>query len=306
MVTGCSIDDEDRLMTELHVHVFGGLASRLRVVAAAIGYCELHKMRLVVCWPRREPNFTRENTGLAEDGVFDAWLSDLFDGPFREERMESRSEMAPTNRILSRSMSGGSRVRTCHPSVLEPWTFPEPVSAYFRRLRPTAMVKGFVDEMDSAFQNASRPLVGIHVRKTHSQPDAQHEGWYAARMLEMISVNSDVSFFLSCDDESVTKMLLAPDRVIAQNKSFRYDREGIARSAADLYLLASCDWILGSCMSSFSVLADWLQSGGPPPDDWIPGVDYKDAWHNWLHGDCYEDAWFKPNDEKFAKVFSTK
>ena len=71
-----------------------------------------------------------------------------------------------------------------------------------------------------------------------------------------------------------------PD-ILHINKSYLYDGIGIEKTAADLFMLKECDWMLGSYTSSFSELAGWMRGGAYRPgwgrEGWLPGANYEDS-----------------------------
>ncbi|MDV6309973.1 O-fucosyltransferase family protein [Gordonia amicalis] len=108
---------------------------------------------------------------------------------------------------------------------------------------------------------ADGPFVGVSVRANkfaHQKTlEASPVEWYIARMRELVAINPDLSFFLSCDDPSAQKYISdSVPRVFSLEKTGRYNSvEGVKEAVIDLYILSLASHILGPHWSSFVELS---------------------------------------------------
>lgn len=246
----------------LTVQTIGGLASRMRAVIPAKAHCDRNGLSLTVNW-------SSHTHVIREEGYrFKCPLSDLWTGFVENDDDRSGSKAA---------LSGF--IRTCHPESFAPESLPS-LGEVFREFVAAAPLQQRLD----ALPNVGERSVGIHIRTQHAHPEATPVEWFC-RLLELIP--ADVEIVLSCESDAVSRAIHSIRPIIEQEKSYRYDHDGIVAAAADLYLLSCCRWIVGSARSSFSQLASWLQSGGPDPQQW-KAVKHGD-WRTWLYGDRYLD-----------------
>jgi hypothetical protein len=243
----------------------------MRALVSAIGYCETTGRRLIVDWPRFGQGITDENN------LFLAKMHDIWKHPYEEQDCGYD--------ILSKSFVLGvdedeQVIRTCSPETFQPWKFNLPLSEYANRLIPSEEVQQRIDHV-----SIPDGCIGVHIRYTIRQSMTEHPEWYAAQIMQL-----DAPIFLSADAKCVEDYIrkVRPD-VIVQEKDYRYDRQGIIGSAADLYLLAQCDRMIGAYSSSYSQMASWMLSGGPEPSEWLSGVDYSKH-QNWIVGSRYRDS----------------
>lgn len=105
-----------------------------------------------------------------------------------------------------------------------------------------------------------RPLVGVMVRahsSAHNETVASQPVEHALKRLSKIrQVAPDAMVFLSSDSPEASALIRAKHPVIelAHKGPFNSLR-GVQDAVCDLYLLASCQWIIGSHASSFSEIA---------------------------------------------------
>ncbi len=248
----------------LKLQTQGGLASRMRTVIPAKALAEIRGVPLVVNWSRHAHVLTEQGC------QFKCGLGELWEG------FDERNDHEKLPKTLDERMA----INTCHPESFHPETLP-PLGEVFNSLIPAPPLAQAIKDLPAVVEGS----IGIHIRTEHPQPEATELKWY----LELLSeIPKDAPIVLSCENSQVSYRIRQVRRdIIEQSKSYSYDRLGIIRAAADLYLLSQCCWIVGSARSSFSQLASWAQSDGPDPERW---KDVKhDDWKTWIFGDRYLD-----------------
>ncbi len=255
------------MSSTLHVQVMGGLVSRMRAVVGAIACCEATGRRLKIDWPKAEPII---------DG-FRATFHDLWSNDYE---VTSGGGAFP-KRLSDLSGSGDVRFRTCHLVDFMPY-YTKPLREYIAVLKPSAEVALFSHQATAHFK---RPTVGLATRCTNNHPMMAKLGWFEQRMTALAKQFTGVQFYLSCDTQAAFNRLSAPclGRCITQDKTYKYDRIGIMKSAADLYTLAACDWVIGTNHSSYSEMVALMRgatlSGTHTEPGSLSGGNYEDAWN---------------------------
>ncbi len=251
----------------LHVQVLGGLVSRMRAVVGAIACCEATGRRLIIDWPKPEPAITS----------FQATFHDLWSNDYEVTR---GGVGLFTKNLTDLAKDCDIQLRTCHLTDFMPY-YSKPLREYIAVLQPTEKVATFSAE---ALEKFRRPVVGIATRCTNNHPMMVDLGWFERRR-DAIAKECDVQFYLSCDTKDAFDRLSAPypDRCITQDKTYLYDRLGIMKSAADLYTLAACDWVIGTNHSSYSEMVALIRGakliGSHEKPDGTKGGRYEDAWN---------------------------
>jgi len=124
-------------------------------------------------------------------------------------------------------------------------------------LRPIEPIRTRVAETVARFDNT----VGVHVRRGDNawSRDGSPTGLFVERMQAAVAEDETTTFFLATDDPSVEAELQAafPGRTIVHPKRSldRRTATAIQDAAVDLYCLAATRRILGSHISTFSVVA---------------------------------------------------
>ena len=248
----------------LNLEVMGGLVSRLRAVLAADIWCRRHGHDLVVNWPRIQPN-------LPEWDGFRARLSYLWQHPWIEQDMGVQYWPKEITH-----QKGGYKVRTCHPETFD--VRADELREAFLRLVPRPRLQRAIDAV--CMRPSLRMIVGVQVRSYIPQPGNPPVEWYVEKLAER-----DGLFYLVADERSTGEILRAayPGRVLERKKDYQYGRRGILHSAADLYVLSQCDWVIGSAGSSYAELVAVLRGAkitgplGEPGS--IQGGRYEDKWN---------------------------
>lgn len=258
-------------MSYLSLCVMGGLCSRLRAVVGAIGFCETTNRDLVIHWPPKEHRL------IEQKGKFEATFSDIWELP--PSTIETSAWVKFPKTALEIDAKGDLAIYTCHPEDFQPQFFDKPLGYYANQLIPTSETQERIDSVEIPGK-----CIGVHIRNKISQLEAEPVEWYLNRLKMKI-----IPLFLSVDCKEVENQIVTvfPDTIV-QDKSYVYNRNGIIKSAADLYLLAQCGSIVGSFRSSYSQMAGWMQCDGPDPEEWMPnGMDFRLP-ENWPQGKNYE------------------
>lgn len=257
----------------LKVCVMGGLCSRLRAVVGAIGFCETTNRDLILHWPLKAHRL------IEQRGVFEASFGDIWQIPCNVEETSTWQKFPKT--ALDIDARGDLSIHTCYPEDFQPQFFNVSLGHYANSLVPSSETQERINSV-----TVPDECRGVHIRKKIAQPEAEPVEWYVERLQV-----EDGPLFLSADCKSVEDQITTvfPDTIV-QEKTYAYNRDGIIRSAADLYLLSQCSNITGSHKSTYSQIAGWMQDGGPPPEAWLQsGKDFRSTQH-WPQGKNYEDS----------------
>lgn len=264
-------------MPVLRLQVYSGLASRLRAVVGAMAYCEVTGKDLIVHWPFEDKS--------EDAGEFPCRMKDIWDHPFQEVNGGNSYWTASQNGDLADE--GDVRFRTCH---LCNWTdyFRRPIGEYAHQLTLTDEVADMVRTIETKFSRWQHPLVTVSIRAHNKQRETPRLPWFIDRMKELVKLQPAVTFFLSADciETQAAMEQEFGGRVLCQRKTYLYDREGIMRWAADLYLLALGDWMVGSTRSSFSQMAAFMRGA--------ERIDHLKSDTGSIIGGFYEDSRHPP------------
>lgn len=263
----------------LHLQTSSGLASRMRAVVGAIAYCQATDRRLIVDWPRKEPSETL--------GTFEAKFHDLWSNPEIEETDCGRRfpGLRLDNADILNTDAARLELRTCHIEPFLKW-MPENQPGHFVwKLKPTDAVREIINsyKVNGDDDPFSHFIVGVNIRHALKQPSVAEPEWFIERMRTRLETTV---FFCSLDSLTIEQHLRAEfgDRIVCQRKDYVYDRTGIIKTCADLYLLATCDHVIGSNYSSYSQMVAFMRGAqyvGPhdKPQRGLIGGRYEDLWN---------------------------
>lgn len=258
-------------MKTLHLQVFSGLGSRMRAVIGAIAWCKHNSARLVVHWPVKDRS---ETSGLFPIKFAELFVSDWIEDVAIEYTTIDAKNWPPSPKEYG---TDNWRCRSCDPAGIVTDSMDLSEWPFLEDWKPSKFVQAYIDSVD-----IPDGCVGVHIRHALAQPATQTVDWFINRMREIRESDKNVVFFLSCDSLVVEKEVLSwfPSSIHVR-KDYNYDRNGIAKAAADLFLLAKCDRMIGSYNSSFSELAGWMRGGAYLPGwgrvGWLPGANYEDS-----------------------------
>jgi hypothetical protein len=237
-----------------------GLGNRLRSVLSGLAYAEATRCGLLVVW---EPN--------AQCG---AALGDLWEHPLR---------LIPASRARYLAKLSGGWKEHLKEEDLDLSVFRRPVLALhssqafsnpagipwhstFSRLRPVPELRTRIADVWAQI-DPERPLVGVMVRahsSAHRETVASRPVAHALdRLSEIRSVAPDATVFLSSDSPEASAVIRAQSPVVELPAKGPFNSlRGVQDAVCDLYLLASCQWIIGSHGSSFSEIAGLVAGHG--------------------------------------------
>ena len=276
-------------MKTLRVQTISGLASRMRAVIAGIAWAKARGATVSVCWPWEDKS--------EADGVFPIWFSDLWNSPLKEEQFLKPAVEGVWRRTPAEMPDGsGWTCRLCEPEALNVSALDLTGWPYTELWQPSPLTKKMMASVASFRLKPEERIVGVHIRHSLAQSTTPPIEWFLRRMDLIKQQFPHVRFFLSCDAKVVEEQVLAayPD-TLYQPRNYKYDRIGIARAAADLYLMKQVDWMIGSYNSSYSELMGWMRGGKYLPGWGRPG---------WMPGGRYEDSLTPPVEAELAKALS--
>lgn len=229
-------------MATLHLQVIGGLCSRWRAVLGSVAYCEATDKELVVHWPLMEHG---ERIGPRP---FPTRMSDIWHHPFEETQAGGKFRKGP-----DLSVDGDVWMRECHWTPFLPY-ITRPIRSYLLPFTLKPELREWVcKELER--EGMMGPTVGVMIRRHDRVGTTTEPAWFVDRMNEIIELCPEVRFYLAADMPEVDKLIYAefPGRVSAlkHGTDYAWDLQGIKRVAADLYILAACDWVVGSIWSTY-------------------------------------------------------
>ena len=234
----------------LHLMPTGGLCARFRVLVGAAAYCDVTGKRLVIHWPAYNPTDKRGQI------PFPVRMSELWDHPY-EERNDATGWFSKDWDALNEP--GDVRVRVTRLMPFVPY-LRQPIRFYLDRFKLTEPVFGMVRPV---LIDMTDPTVGVIIRwnDRHDLTDTPER--FVDRMIEIVEVCPNVRFYLAADcievDELVHKTFGSRVTGLKHGTDYKYDRQGIMRSLADLHIVASCDWVVGTRRSSYAQMAAFLR-----------------------------------------------
>lgn len=234
----------------LHLMAMGGLCSRFRAVVGASAYCEVTGKDLVVHWP---PSDQSKKHGLTQ---FPITMSELWDHPYTEVNGDEPKFLKDRTALNDQ---GDVRLRECRLLPFLPY-IRRPIWSYLRRFPITPAVQ---DIVRSVVVGMGGPTVGVIIRWWDRNNPTEAPTWFVDRMKRIIALCPDVRFHLVADCIEVDNLIFQafPDRVAAlkHGTDYKYDRQGIMRTLADLHILTACDWVIGTRRSSYAQMAAFLR-----------------------------------------------
>ena len=247
-------------MRLLLINARRGLGNRLRAVLSGWAFADASGCSLRVMWL---PN--------SQCG---ARLDDLWHHPFHELPLNQGRLLAAASGGWVDHLGEGeldlTRFRRPTVAVHAGEAFDNPAGIHWydrlERLAPVAAIRDRV-EATSHDLAGTGPLVGVMVRahaSAHAATAASDPVDYALRRLDEIRAASPhCTVFLSSDSPEASEFVRSRHDVVelADKGEFNSVR-GVQDAVCDLYLLASCGWIVGSHASSFSEIAGLLARHG--------------------------------------------
>lgn len=237
-----------------------GLGNRVRAVLSGLAYAEATGCRLWVVWA---PN---QQCGAGIDQLWEhpltlmslqraRWLARA-SGGWEEHLTDDDMDLARFRRPVLALQSSQA--------FSNPRGLAWPVQLH--QFTPIAEIRDRIAAHWPALDTPA-PLVGLMVRAHHSahaHTTASQPVEYALQRLAAIhALAPTTKVFLSCDSpEASERIRAAADVLELPGKGEFNSVRGVQDAVCDLYLLASCQWIVGSHQSSFSEIAGLVAGHG--------------------------------------------
>lgn len=231
----------------------GGLCNRLKALKSAIGLMTSLNRRLVVCWRLdREMNisfgrlFQLPDCFKIYDGVHENFITKTLFSKYNWLMNVPDNDAHIAERIKERGLLP-SALTTYH-------DFYEGSESTYDWLKP---IDELQSQIDSIRESMPKDIVGVHIRRTDNQTAIANSpiDLFMEKLDYEISNNGQKCFFVATDDEA-TKRLLGErygERIFTRKGlPSRDDIKGVPNAVIDLFLLASCSKLYGSCGSTFS------------------------------------------------------
>lgn len=251
-----------------------GLCNRMNAITSGILYAQNNPhVRLEILWNKNRDCFAhftdlfhqledfpvKENRGWLNKPSTkrNLFLPSLLRMPFYDLTINDGSRR---REAFDELVKGKRRIYVSSPNSFNQFMLRESVAEIFR---PTEELAGRIQAV-TALWNGNRVL-GIHVRRTDNVQAIRMsplENYYKAMERE-IARCSDVCFYVASDDERVKKEIKDRygSRIITSELTLERDStEGMKDAVVELYCLAHTDKILGSCHSTYTLMASRLFS----------------------------------------------
>lgn len=243
-----------------------GLANRIRTIAAAKRLCQMSDARCTVVW-----DWQNYEALFAPDSTIEV-VSQIPPSLAATYKVMQTSMIGKEHRCVPLDGARGIILTSQHcfgatsePKPLNefdllPW-LPQPSRIVCDRVR------SFRKQAFSA-----GPIVGLHMRRTdHKAAAILSPDWLFVRLAQEI-IDRGEAIYLATDNRATEKMMLARfgSRIVCFPKGSAlvrrwpraFDLDETIADYADLLLLASCAYVVGSADSSYSMLAMAL-NGSP-------------------------------------------
>ena len=243
-----------------------GLANRMRAIAAAKRLCQMSGARCTVVWDWQNyealfaPDFAIEVVSQIPPDLAATYKVMQTSMTGAEHRCVPLD--GPRGIILTSQHCFGAtnEPKSLNEFDLLPW-LPQPARTVRDRVRL------FREQVFAA-----GPIVGLHMRRTdHKAAAILSPDWLFVRSAREI-IDRGEAIYLAADNRATEEMMLARfgSRIVCLPKSMAlvrrwpraFDLDETIADYADLLLLASCAYVLGSADSSYSMLAMAL-NGSP-------------------------------------------
>jgi hypothetical protein len=235
------------------IATMGGLGNRVRALLSAANIADELDRDLYFSW-KRDANFKTSSSAVwkfpgTELGGFAGMPLGL-----RWGTQDPYSTALPNNRVVV--------FRTPH--AIESVPTQKSWQDRFRELQLPPERAAEIERFYVAELSGTR-YVGVMVRASataHPKTrDTSPPQWFLERMKQLRDEDSDIEFFLSCDDAPTTTWLTENlSGVHSFPKQGRNNsRQGIIEATSDLYLLSGSSGLLGPYWSSFVNLAQALR-----------------------------------------------
>ncbi len=257
-----------------------GLANRMRAIDSAIALCRRVGRPLEIVWFQdhalRAPFHTlfeplnRAGVMLREATWTDFVLHDVPLGrrnlkiplPYQWMRFRKNRRIGlwdnPRPTQILRVFENVSR-----PCLVLSGSQMTPTEDRYAMFRPVSPIQRRIEDLRTTFDRDR--CVGVHVRRGDHRQATENSPveLFADRMRRELDGGQCDSFYLATDSEDCRSELSKRfgSRVVTQTSpACRQTVEGIQDAVVDLFVLAECRIILGSCGSTFGQTAAWMKT----------------------------------------------
>jgi Protein of unknown function (DUF1647) len=257
------------MLKHLVVELRGGLCNRLRAIASTKRLCTINHMRCTILW-----KWGNHDELLQADPTIE-WTaelpSDTEDNYTRVKHLVENEGGNCQNRRIWLTKDARIILNTCY--AYNAYEEPRPISVY--DLAPWLPMPSelLLNKVRHFKQTHFNNTVGMHMRRTDNTRafELTPDELYFQEAAQLI--DSGHSIFLATDNRDVEKMMRDKygNKIIVYPKNpelvKRWPRKGFnfqetADDLVDLFLLASCEFVVGTSASSYSVLAT-IYNGSP-------------------------------------------
>lgn len=264
----------------------GGLGNRIRSLDAALRLCQQSQTPLRVFWFRNWEmpccfyDLWQHNT---DTDIIDAhaWRHFLYDRPRKETlwipkiwqncafRSTIYENQVPQLMQLKFDFHAWLKTTdgTCYMASYDAFLGQDQPSPLLENFTPSATVQQYIDDIKPRF---SSRMVGIHIRRTDNRRaiETSPTHLFDQRIEQILAQHPDTRFFLATDsmlERNRMRQRFGDHRIITPpHHPARKNTTDTQQALAEMYLLAACDYVIGSYWSSFSKVA--AQLGGKPFD----------------------------------------
>lgn len=269
-------------MNKLIINPVGGLANRMRAVAAGVSLSQELGMGMPeIVWPVNNDLFCDFNS-LFESGLFDGHMENIssredllfYDLPRKKNLYLANFlqygryglKLTDYDRLPlfeGKPESLENEIRSSHKPVLirsGVVYYPFTKELYRSLFVPK---KEFLDAAEERLHCGKNNIIGLHIRRTDNEISIIHSPLrlFIEAVEREMSDNKDVMFYLASDDAGVKAELRTrfDNRIIVSDKSTaRNSAEGIKEALTEIVTLSRCGKVYGSYWSSFSEAAALL------------------------------------------------
>lgn len=263
--------------TQITLNPLGGMANRMRSIAAGISLAQHYNARLEIIWFKDTglncafgqlfKPITQTNICLKEASTADKWIYDrprlgnlyiprlfqqaLFDGRLLDAQQQKAFSDQNFDFEQWMQTHRHTYIASCYPF------YPTNPTLYERLFIPVETIEEQIQTYTAQF---SPHTIGVHIRRTDNVMAIAQSPLelFLQRMKQETDTHSDCKFFVASDSEEDKATLKKQfgDRIITSSQpADRNSLQGMQEAAVDFFSLSRTTAILGSCYSSFSEIA---------------------------------------------------
>lgn len=263
-------------MKYICLNAIGGLANRMRAIAAARSLAKDLSCRLAVVWmPLPELNAEFKDLFVASETDFDLLTPTKWQYLIKYSMPRKKNFLIPKlyqktffDKVLtdgdcfSQRYEGKELLQLLSKShsslIISGLNFYNYDAGDIAKIfRPTEEIRAIVDKYAASF---SSPTIGLHIRRTDNDMSIKHSPTelFIAEIDRTIAGCPEANFYLASDDNATKEMLKSKygDKIITNDVGLdRNDNQSIKSAWVEMLTLARTSRIVGSYYSSFSEMA---------------------------------------------------